>query len=149
MKLLNKFSFKPSFLSTSSDFSIIKKPQINFKEKFEHQLQLNKIEEEKRLVIVKSLEFMVGNTENAKLWRLGRPTVSFGNKTKNRARYVKEIKQRITKDLEKFNQTNNEGLNRNRFSFIQQNKKHEKSKDKNFNFYKSKFGLRENQFDYE
>ena len=52
---------------------------------------------------MKSLEFMVGNTEDAKLWRLGRPTVSFGNKTKTSAKYIREIKQRISQDLEKFN----------------------------------------------
>jgi cobalamin biosynthesis Co2+ chelatase CbiK len=77
--------------STFSNQSLIKR--ANLREKLEFQQKMKAIEEQKREMVIQSLEFITGDSNKAKLLRLARPTVASKNKKMNNARYAKAIKK--------------------------------------------------------
>jgi hypothetical protein len=64
-------------MTSSSNISFTKiEKKIDFKDKFVMQNNLDRIEDEKKKMIIKSLEFMVSDSKNSRIWRLTRPTAS-------------------------------------------------------------------------
>jgi len=53
-------------------------------------------------MIIRSLEFMVSDNQEAKLIRLSRPTKASRFKHKSQALFAKKAREKISRDLEKF-----------------------------------------------
>lgn len=92
-----------------------------------------KLMEEKRNLILKSLEFITGDSIEAQICRLSRPTDSFKLKTVSTVKYAKEIKK-INENFEK--------LPYNTRNITKQNYRYSRRNSKLVNFYQSKFGFK-------
>ena len=81
------------FSTISSVTGILgKKRNFDLKSQMETQINERRIKEQKRNYILKALEFLAGDSVDAKILRLSRPTHSFKKKKINYVKYAKDVK---------------------------------------------------------
>lgn len=72
----------------------MKPRKFDLRSQLEEKLIQRKVEEQKRHHIVKTLEYLAGDSFEAKMLRLARPTDSSFKKKTNNVKYAKQIKEK-------------------------------------------------------